>query len=403
MQLGGDDGRQLTKRIARRQEPTRSSQGYACEKPSRLDFYQNASRAGSTQPLRRRPDGSHEEIDWDTAIREVAERFAVGSRQPRWQSRSSTTGAEARGTTCPAPTPALQPAAVLGSALPVQRARAGEDRRVLGRGTEMLGAHDALRFRATARWRSSWARTRGTRHSDPARARVTLKEIAKDPERQDDRDRSASAPKTAELADIHLQVRPGTDAWLLAALIGVMLEEDLDRSGLHRGAHRPGFEAVLPAPSADEMPVLRLLRARAGVDEDAGPRGRAARSAGAESTAIFEDLGVQMNRHSTLVSYLHRLVWLPHRQLRQDQGAHYIPTRSSSRSPAARGARRQSPVVGAPIISGLVPCNTIPEEILTDHPESLSGDAGREPRTRRTHWPTAPHARGAARHSTASW
>jgi anaerobic selenocysteine-containing dehydrogenase len=38
--------------------------------------------------------------------------------------------------------------------------------------------------------------------------------------------------------------------------------------------------------------------------------------------------------------------------------------------PIATGASgKKSPVVGAPIISGLVPCNVIAEEILTDHPK----------------------------------
>ena len=32
---------------------------------------------------------------------------------------------------------------------------------------------------------------------------------------------------TAELADFHLRVRPGTDAWCLAALVGVLVQEDL--------------------------------------------------------------------------------------------------------------------------------------------------------------------------------
>ena len=32
------------------------------------------------------------------------------------------------------------------------------------------------------------------------------------------------------------------------------------------------------------------------------------------------------------------------------------------------GGGRLSPVVGARIVGGLVPCNVIPEEILTDHP-----------------------------------
>nr|BFE81384.1 hypothetical protein GCM10020093_039850 [Planobispora longispora] len=53
-----------------------SSQGYACEKPLRLDHYQNGADR-LTHPLRRRPDGTFERIDWDTAIREVAQRFTA--------------------------------------------------------------------------------------------------------------------------------------------------------------------------------------------------------------------------------------------------------------------------------------------------------------------------------------
>ena len=74
VQLGGKDGRSLLR--VRGDDAHPASRGYACEKPSRLDFYQNGPHR-LTKPLRRRPDGSFEEIDWDTAIREVAERFAA--------------------------------------------------------------------------------------------------------------------------------------------------------------------------------------------------------------------------------------------------------------------------------------------------------------------------------------
>ncbi|HXW83682.1 MAG TPA: hypothetical protein VEJ86_04710, partial [Candidatus Binataceae bacterium] len=51
-----------------------ASRGYACEKAQRIDYYQNG-RDRITAPLRRRSDGSFEELDWDTAIREVAAGF----------------------------------------------------------------------------------------------------------------------------------------------------------------------------------------------------------------------------------------------------------------------------------------------------------------------------------------
>ena len=70
VQLGGLDGRRLVR--VRGDDAHPASKGYACEKPLRLDFYQNGPHR-LTKPLRRRSDGTFEEIDWETAIREVRE------------------------------------------------------------------------------------------------------------------------------------------------------------------------------------------------------------------------------------------------------------------------------------------------------------------------------------------
>src|SRR3954451_7272355 len=51
-----------------------ASQGYACEKAQRLAYYQGTPRL--LRPLRRTPNGDYEEVDWDTAIAEVAAGFA---------------------------------------------------------------------------------------------------------------------------------------------------------------------------------------------------------------------------------------------------------------------------------------------------------------------------------------
>src|SRR5262249_50585832 len=108
-----------------------------------------------------------------------------------------------------------------------------------------------------------------------------------------------------------------------------------------------------------------------GVDEPL-VRAAARRIARASSVAVFEDLGVQMNRHSTLVSYLEKLAWVLTGNLGQP-GAQYAPAtlipivRASKNELDARSAP-VSPVVGARILSGLIPCNVIPDEILTDHP-----------------------------------
>jgi anaerobic selenocysteine-containing dehydrogenase len=171
--------------------------------------------------------------------------------------------------------------------------------------------------------------------------------------------------ETAELADFHLQLRPGTDLYAVTALAAVLVQEDLlDRPWL--AEHADGLDAVtavLAEVAVDEYCAI--------ADLDTDLVRRAARRIGtAGSVAMLEDLGVQMNRDSTLVSYVEKLVWLLTGNLGK-RGAQYV---FSSMSAIGRdrghkaGEGPRSPVVGAPIIGGLVPCNVIADEILTDHP-----------------------------------
>src|SRR5262249_59202597 len=59
----------------RGERPHPASKGYTCQKALRLDHYQNGRGERVLHPLRRRADGSFEEIDWETAIAEVAARL----------------------------------------------------------------------------------------------------------------------------------------------------------------------------------------------------------------------------------------------------------------------------------------------------------------------------------------
>jgi len=72
VQLGGPNGREIIRVRGDKEHP--SSKGYTCNKALQLNYYQSA-RGRLTTPLRRRGDGSFEEIDWDTAISEIAQRF----------------------------------------------------------------------------------------------------------------------------------------------------------------------------------------------------------------------------------------------------------------------------------------------------------------------------------------
>src|SRR4051812_4985783 len=66
------EGRKIT-RVRGDKAPPRSA-GYLCQKAQRLTWYGDHGDRLTT-PLRRRPDGTHEPIDWDTALTEIADRL----------------------------------------------------------------------------------------------------------------------------------------------------------------------------------------------------------------------------------------------------------------------------------------------------------------------------------------
>jgi anaerobic selenocysteine-containing dehydrogenase len=190
------------------------------------------------------------------------------------------------------------------------------------------------------------------------RARSVLKEIARDPKRTlvviDPR-----RTETAELADFHLRVRPGCDAFLLAALLAILASEDLvDRAFL--AAHTVGADEVLAALA--EVPIADYC-ARAGIEEST-LREVARRIGRAASVSILEDLGVQMAPHSTLNSYLEKLAWLLTGNFAKP-GAMNLHTHFGAL--IGKSSERKTAVTGARVIGGIMPCNSIPEEILSDH------------------------------------
>ncbi|MEN9646737.1 MAG: hypothetical protein RL238_3406 [Actinomycetota bacterium] len=358
VRLGGPDGRTFERIRGDKQHP--ASQGYTCEKALRLDHYQNGGER-LTSPMRRRPDGTHEPVDWDTAVREVAEGLAR-VRDTHGGHTIFMYGGGGQGNHLGG-----------GYASAVQRAFGGQYRSsalaqektgefwVNGKmfGGSMRGDFEHCEvalFVGKNPWQS---------HGFP-HARTTLKEIARDPQRAIiviDPRRS----ETAELAEFHLALKPGTDAWCLAALAAVIVQEGLlARDWL--AAHVTGVDEVAAALRAVDIDAFSAV-----CELDAElVRATARRIAAADSVAVFEDLGIQMGLHSTLVSWLEKLVWILTGNFAKP-GAQYISTSlvslTGGRKGRSGGGGRTSPVVGAPIITGLVPCNVITEEILTDHPD----------------------------------
>ncbi len=346
------EGRTLARIRGDKDNP--ASQGYTCNKALRLDHYQN-NRARLTSPMRRRDDGSYEEIDWDTAITEIAAGF---------RRIADTHGGEK-----------------------IFYYGGG------GQGNHLGGAYSSSflkllgsRYRSNAlaqeKTGENWVdvqlyggHTRGEfEHAEVSvfvgknpwmsqsfpRARTVLNDIAKDPARS----MVVIDPvvtDTAKLADFHLRVKPGTDAWCLAALAAVLVQENLCNEAFLT-EHVHGADEVREVLRA--VPVGEYAQ-RSGVDEEL-LRAAARRIGAADSVAVFEDLGVQQAPNSTLCSYLNKLLWILTGSFAKRGGQHLHSSFAPLFSLSGVG---RSPVTGAPIIAGLVPSNVVPQEILTDHPD----------------------------------
>jgi len=359
IRTGGADGRSFERIRGDKSHPT--SQGYTCEKALRLDHYQNG-RHRLTTPLRRRPDGTHEPVDWDTAIAEIAARLG-DIRDTHGGASILTYGGGGQGNHLGGgygrATRAAYGSVYTSNALAQEKT--GEfwvDGQLYGRPrchtTGEWEHAEVLVFVGKNPWQS---------HGFP-RARTVLKAVANDPERSmiviDPR-----RTETAELADIHLQVRPGGDAWCLGALLAALVDEAL-LAGAWLDEHTVGLDELVA--ELRRIPVDRWS-ARAGVAE-ADVRAAARRIAGARhGVSMFEDLGIQQAPHSTLCSYLEKLIYLLTGNFAVPGGMQ-IHSRFASLGGGGRpGATRVTPVTGQRIITGLIPAASIPDEILTDHPD----------------------------------
>ncbi|MCC7076817.1 MAG: molybdopterin-dependent oxidoreductase [Acidimicrobiia bacterium] len=350
------EGREITRVRGDKDHPL--SRGYTCEKGLRVGHYQDSTHR-LTSPLRRRADGSFEEVDWDTAIAEITGRFAA-VRDTHGGESIFYYGGGGQGNHLGGAY-ATATRAALGSVFSsnaLAQEKTGEfwvDGLLYGRPRcHTTGDYEHAEvavFVGKNPWQS---------HGFP-RARTVLKAIAADPDRAmiviDPR-----RTETADLADFHLQVRPGTDAWCLAAMLGVLVEEGLiDKAFVE--AHTTGYETVEGVLGGVD---IGAFCDRCGVDESL-LRDAVRRIADASCVAVYEDLGVQQAPNSTLNSYLEKLVYLLTGNFAKP-GTMNIHTRFASLG-GGGGGSRVTPVGGHRIVGGLIPAAVIPEEILTTHPQ----------------------------------
>lgn len=277
------------------------SKGYICQKAARLQHYQeNADRL--EHPLRRLADGSFVRVSWDEALADIAARLIAirerhggrafafyggggqGNHLGGAYSRQLTKAMKSRFVYSALAQEKTGDFWVNGRLFGDQRCHITEDVEhadfVLFIGTNPFQAHGIPNARDTLR----------DLKKDPARTMVVV-----DPRRTE----------TARAADVHLQLRPGTDAYLLAAMLGIIVREGLhDRAFL--AARCTGFSALEAELRA--IPVEEFVR-RADVplpDVERVARGFAT----ARAACVRVDLGLQQSLHSTLNSYLEKLLFL---------------------------------------------------------------------------------------------
>jgi len=332
------------------------SKGYLCQKAARLAHYQeHADRLD--HPLRREPDGTFVRVGWSEALADIAARL-IAIREKHGGRAFAFYGGGGQGNH-------------LGGAYSRQLVKAMRSRfvysalaqektgdfwvngRLFGDQrchlTEDVEHADFVLFIGTNPFQA---------HGIP-NARDTLRDLKKDPSRTmvviDPR-----KTETARSADVHLQVRPGTDAFLMAAMLAIIVRDGLhDRAFLAQRC--TGFSALEAELRA--IPIEEFVRR---ADVPLADVERVARAfARARAACVRIDLGLQQSLHSTLNSYLEKLLFLVTGNFGKKGGnnfhSHFLPILGHTDERNGKHARtahhRMFP------IGGLYPPNILPSEI----------------------------------------
>src|SRR5262249_49512185 len=169
--------------------------------------------------------------------------------------------------------------------------------------------------------------------------------------------------EVADVADVHLALRPGTDAFLLAAILAIILK---------RGGEAAEFLSRHTVGWEDVRSVLARTPIEAWVTHADVPIADVERAVdmilAAQSMVVRVELGIQQSRHSTLNSYLEKLLYLVTGNFGR-RGTNGIHTWLQ---PLIRDSQGQhSSVTGQEIIGGLLPTNRFADEVLSDDPRRV--------------------------------
>jgi anaerobic selenocysteine-containing dehydrogenase len=171
--------------------------------------------------------------------------------------------------------------------------------------------------------------------------------------------------ETAEVADTHLFIRPGTDALLLAAMVRTILEEKLERPG-RLADLLEGLEQVRAAvaPFAPERvaPPTGISAERI--------RALARDFAAAESAVAYGRVGLSTQAYGGVAQWLVQVLNVVTGNLDRPGGALFTRPAVNPLGLAPRGgyARHRTRVRKLPSFGGEFPVAALAEEILTEGP-----------------------------------
>ena len=173
--------------------------------------------------------------------------------------------------------------------------------------------------------------------------------------------------ETAKIADMHLPIRPGTDALLIKAMISIILKEGWEKKA-YMDKHTSGFEQV---KSLFENFDTRAAVQTCGLDFDQVRE--VARLYATRKSSLRYDLGIFMGRHSGLSSYLIVILQAICGRLGVEGGnvmnGHMMPIGSHTDERNPKNWRTMA--TNSFPVCGTFPPNVMPEEIMSNHPERL--------------------------------
>jgi anaerobic selenocysteine-containing dehydrogenase len=342
--------------------------GYICNKAATVMHYAHHDQR-VLHPLRRRADGSFEQVSWDTAVSEIAARL-TRIRRDHGGRAIGMVGVGGQANHLDGPW-ALSFLKAVGS------------RRWYCAYAQEKTQHNLIDF-----WMMD-APPASFMHADMERTKYLLV-IGTNPKisnrghnANEYFKKSASGDRkvvvldprvteTTRTADRHLRVRPGGDVYFLMAMAAAIIQRELYDSAFVE-QKTSGFNELRDALSAVDIDDMA---SRAGLDA-AAVLEVAEEFARAESASILWDLGIEMTPFSTLLSYLVRVLSTITGNIGRDGGNVFYatvtpPERSRNRFETPEKALASGiEAIRALGNGGMFSPTLVPEEVMLDHPERL--------------------------------